>query len=73
VQDGENIMKEPNEQIRNQIIQAIATERGLPILCRNYSGFLRVCEKCNLIKPDRAHHCSVCKKCILKMDHHCPW
>jgi hypothetical protein len=31
------------------------------------------CPKCVSIKPDRAHHCSVCKRCVRKMDHHCPW
>ncbi|KAM6967402.1 palmitoyltransferase ZDHHC3-like isoform 2-T2 [Aplochiton taeniatus] len=31
------------------------------------------CPKCCSIKPDRAHHCSVCKRCVRKMDHHCPW
>ncbi|XP_052816335.1 palmitoyltransferase ZDHHC3-like isoform X3 [Mya arenaria] len=31
------------------------------------------CPKCISIKPDRAHHCSVCQRCIRKMDHHCPW
>lgn len=31
------------------------------------------CSKCCSIKPERAHHCSVCKRCIRKMDHHCPW
>ncbi|XP_024936646.1 palmitoyltransferase ZDHHC3 isoform X2 [Cephus cinctus] len=31
------------------------------------------CARCCSIKPDRAHHCSVCQRCIRKMDHHCPW
>ncbi|XP_078256879.1 palmitoyltransferase ZDHHC7 isoform X1 [Rhinoraja longicauda] len=31
------------------------------------------CPKCCSIKPERAHHCSICKRCIRKMDHHCPW
>lgn len=31
------------------------------------------CQKCASIKPDRAHHCSVCERCIRRMDHHCPW
>lgn len=31
------------------------------------------CPRCICIKPLRAHHCSVCKRCIKKMDHHCPW
>ncbi|XP_075526994.1 palmitoyltransferase ZDHHC3 isoform X3 [Dermacentor variabilis] len=31
------------------------------------------CPKCSCLKPERAHHCSVCQRCIRKMDHHCPW
>ena len=31
------------------------------------------CKKCDAPKPPRTHHCSVCKRCVLKMDHHCPW
>ncbi|CAI2356715.1 unnamed protein product [Caenorhabditis sp. 36 PRJEB53466] len=31
------------------------------------------CEKCNYWKSERAHHCSVCEKCVLGMDHHCIW
>ncbi|KAJ9268837.1 hypothetical protein DTO212C5_5038 [Paecilomyces variotii] len=37
------------------------------------SGGSRFCKKCQCVKPDRTHHCSTCKKCVLKMDHHCPW
>lgn len=38
--------------------------------CNKYKKF---CRRCNAFKPRRAHHCSVCKRCIIKMDHHCPW
>jgi len=33
----------------------------------------RFCRKCRFIKPPRSHHCIICQKCVLKMDHHCPW
>ncbi|KAF2087354.1 zf-DHHC-domain-containing protein, partial [Saccharata proteae CBS 121410] len=36
-------------------------------------GGLRFCKKCQTPKPDRTHHCSTCGRCVLKMDHHCPW
>ncbi|TBU63478.1 zf-DHHC-domain-containing protein [Dichomitus squalens] len=31
------------------------------------------CKKCNAPKPERAHHCGTCGRCVLKMDHHCMW
>lgn len=63
---------------------------------RNKCGGIRYCDTCELIKPDRCHHCSICDRyappvqlstvcsrmyalsfvvcrCVLKMDHHCPW
>ncbi|KAM5278906.1 palmitoyltransferase ZDHHC20 isoform 5-T5 [Hipposideros larvatus] len=49
------------------------TARDLPIYTTSGSRTIRYCERCQLIKPDRAHHCSACDICILKMDHHCPW
>lgn len=33
----------------------------------------RYCFICHLFKPDRCHHCTTCKRCVLCMDHHCPW
>lgn len=31
------------------------------------------CDHCQHWKPPRAHHCSVCRRCVLRMDHHCPF
>lgn len=31
------------------------------------------CNRCERLRPPRAHHCRICEKCILKMDHHCAW
>jgi hypothetical protein len=31
------------------------------------------CSKCMVDRPARAHHCKMCGRCVLKMDHHCPW
>jgi len=32
-----------------------------------------LCKKCQAPRPERAHHCMLCGKCVLRMDHHCPW
>ncbi|KAI5749723.1 hypothetical protein M8J76_009633 [Diaphorina citri] len=47
--------------------------RRLPIYTYTTGGYIRYCQECAIIKPDRTHHCRVCGQCILKMDHHCPW
>ncbi|XP_026463805.1 palmitoyltransferase ZDHHC15B-like isoform X1 [Ctenocephalides felis] len=67
----------------NLLLQAESTDQqkrildnfssNLPTTNRTASGVARYCDKCQHIKPDRAHHCSVCGTCVLKMDHHCPW
>ncbi|KAK7237072.1 glutathione gamma-glutamylcysteinyltransferase [Aureococcus anophagefferens] len=31
------------------------------------------CHRCCSYKPPRAHHDSVTNRCIVKMDHYCPW
>lgn len=32
-----------------------------------------VCTRCEIYRPPRAHHCRICRRCIRRMDHHCPW
>jgi len=34
---------------------------------------LKWCRACWGPKPERTHHCNSCGRCVLKMDHHCPW
>ena len=34
---------------------------------------LQYCDVCEAFKAPRAHHCSTCGRCSLRMDHHCPW
>ncbi|KAL3523490.1 hypothetical protein ACH5RR_016324 [Cinchona calisaya] len=40
---------------------------------KNSRVYQRHCDKCSAHKPPRAHHCRVCRRCILRMDHHCVW
>ncbi|XP_022901534.1 palmitoyltransferase ZDHHC20-A-like [Onthophagus taurus] len=58
-------------ELRN-FLQTLCVRKRIRTYTRK-GGLIRYCLKCNLIKPDRTHHCSSCGRCILKMDHHCPW
>ncbi|UYV64332.1 ZDHHC2 [Cordylochernes scorpioides] len=69
--DAERIEKDTDPESQRQLLERYA--KDLPILMRTMNGGYRYCGECHHLKPDRAHHCSVCKMCILKMDHHCPW
>ncbi|EEB13059.1 zinc finger protein DHHC domain containing protein, putative [Pediculus humanus corporis] len=35
--------------------------------------YLQFCNVCLGYKAPRSHHCKKCQRCVLKMDHHCPW
>ncbi|CAB1323528.1 unnamed protein product [Coregonus sp. 'balchen'] len=50
-----------------------ATKKYMESLNLKPGEVIYKCPKCCSIKPERAHHCSICKRCIRKMDHHCPW
>ncbi|KAF2462065.1 DHHC palmitoyltransferase-domain-containing protein [Lineolata rhizophorae] len=62
---------------RSQYSALPTTEDPQPLAYTSFTvksdGGLRFCKKCQTQKPDRAHHCSTCRRCVLKMDHHCPW
>lgn len=56
--------------------QAMTTDPGIIRELSPPNDFLdpRSCKQCrNQWKPPRAHHCRVCRRCVFRMDHHCPW
>lgn len=67
----EQLMSTNNPDEQTRFLKHLA--KDLPVLNCTINNCVRFCEKCQHIKPDRAHHCSVCNVCNLKMDHHCPW
>ena len=47
---------------------AVFSSPGYPSLGHvSHLSEYRQCKKCESPKPDRAHHCSICNKCILKV------
>jgi len=48
---------------------------SLPVLETKHDGSRRICRKSkpNVYKPDRSHFCRQLGRCVLKMDHFCPW
>ncbi|MBN3324913.1 ZDHC2 Palmitoyltransferase, partial [Atractosteus spatula] len=69
--DKEQYEREERPESQQEILRRAA--KDLPLYTRTGTGAIRYCDRCQVIKPDRCHHCSACDMCVLKMDHHCPW
>ena len=69
----ERLSSAKSEEDWKNLLELFVIQMELPVVQRSIQGAIRYCDKCQAIKPDRSHHCSVCQDCILKMDHHCPW
>ncbi|OCT81295.1 palmitoyltransferase ZDHHC20-A-like [Xenopus laevis] len=67
--DKKLYLSEESQEKKQEIL--VHAAKDLPIYTRDRKGDVRYCEKCQVLKPDRCHHCPVCNVCILKLDHHC--
>ena len=74
------VFTDPGRIPDSWIVGAEDTEAGsfipqLHTLEVKHDGTRRICRKSkpNVYKPDRAHFCKMLSRCVLKMDHFCPW
>jgi ribosomal protein L40E len=58
--------------LNGRLVVACGREQNLEVK-RKGGNQRRFCQKCASFKPPRAHHCRVCQRCVLRMDHHCMW
>lgn len=61
------------DQWRSECEKIYANDENFKSRLKPLPGKPSWCKQCRHERPERAHHCSSCGVCILRMDHHCPW
>jgi len=63
----------PHQQAESELARLLAAPPPPSARALGAGPRPRWCKKCKAWKPDRAHHCSVAGRCVLRMDHYCVW
>ena len=64
------LVEKSSEQVHSMVTVSTAKYHTTDM---NPTYRFQFCKDCQEVMPPRAYHCEVCKKCVLRMDHHCPW
>jgi len=58
---------------RSKVWRTREPQRFYDVVLRGHPLKLKYCKTCNIYRPPRCTHCSVCENCVERFDHHCPW
>mmetsp|Transcript_34321 Transcript_34321/g.78210 ORF Transcript_34321/g.78210 Transcript_34321/m.78210 type:complete len:347 (-) Transcript_34321:103-1143(-) len=67
--------KDYNEyfDVRTKSYRSKPPPRYYDLMLRGHPFKLKYCTTCNIYRPPRCTHCSLCENCVERFDHHCPW
>eukprot|EP00930_Biecheleria_cincta_P095080 TRINITY_DN87104_c0_g1_i1.p1 TRINITY_DN87104_c0_g1~~TRINITY_DN87104_c0_g1_i1.p1 ORF type:complete len:512 (+),score=63.95 TRINITY_DN87104_c0_g1_i1:141-1676(+) len=58
---------------KQKVFRTREPQRFYDLVLRGQPFKLKYCKTCNIYRPPRCTHCSVCENCVERFDHHCPW
>lgn len=66
-------INDPTSKIWHQHTTPVNPPKHQDITIQGHLFKMKYCVSCNLYRPPRCVHCSICDNCVDKFDHHCPW